>query len=60
MSRRLPDELSIGDLVRATGIGEATLRAWERLLAACGFRTNALPMSHGTPFVNVLLRAELA
>lgn len=36
------------------------LRAWERLLSSCGFRTHALPMSHGTPFVNVLLRAELA
>jgi SAM-dependent methyltransferase len=36
------------------------LRAWERLLAACGFRSHALPMSAGTPFVNVLLRAELA
>ncbi len=36
------------------------LRVWEQLLAACGFRTHALPMSAGTPFVNVLLRAELA
>jgi len=36
------------------------LRAWERLLSGCGFRTHALPMSEGTPFVNVLLRAELA
>ncbi|HEY6823813.1 MAG TPA: class I SAM-dependent methyltransferase [Steroidobacteraceae bacterium] len=36
------------------------LRAWERLLSGCGFRTHALPMSRGTPFVNVLLRAELA
>lgn len=36
------------------------LRAWERLLGGCGFRTHALPMSEGTPFVNVLLRAELA
>jgi len=36
------------------------LRAWERLLAGCGFSTHALPMSEGTPFVNVLLRAELA
>jgi len=26
----LPDELSIGDVVHATGLGEATLRAWER------------------------------
>jgi SAM-dependent methyltransferase len=36
------------------------LRAWERLLSGCGFQTLALPMSEGTPFVNVLLRAELA
>ena len=36
------------------------LRVWEQLLAGCGFRTHALPMSQGTPFVNVLLRAELA
>jgi SAM-dependent methyltransferase len=36
------------------------LRAWERLLGGCGFRTHALPMSEGTPFVNFLLRAELA
>lgn len=36
------------------------LRVWEQLLAGCGFRTHALPMSEGTPFVNFLLRAELA
>ena len=36
------------------------LRVWEQLLAACGFRAHALPMSEGTPFVNFLLRAELA
>ncbi len=36
------------------------LRAWEQLLSACGFRTHSLPMSAGTPFANVLLRAELA
>jgi SAM-dependent methyltransferase len=36
------------------------LRVWEQLLAGCGFRTHALPMNEGTPFVNVLLRAELA
>jgi len=35
------------------------LHGWEQLLAASGFRTHALPMSQGTPFVNVLLRAEL-
>ena len=35
------------------------LRVWEQLLAGCGFRTRALPMSAGTPFVNVLLHAEL-
>jgi len=36
------------------------LRAWERLLSSCGFRTHALPINEGTPFANVLLRAELA
>jgi SAM-dependent methyltransferase len=36
------------------------LRDWQRLLASCGFRTRALPMSAGTPFANVLLHAEVA
>jgi SAM-dependent methyltransferase len=36
------------------------LHVWEQLLAGCGFRTHVLPMSEGTPFVNFLLRAELA
>jgi SAM-dependent methyltransferase len=36
------------------------VRVWEQLLTACGFRTHALSMSAGSPFVNVLLRAELA
>lgn len=36
------------------------LRAWEQLLAGFGFRTQALPMSAGTPFVNILLCAEIA
>ncbi|HYB32757.1 MAG TPA: class I SAM-dependent methyltransferase [Steroidobacteraceae bacterium] len=36
------------------------LAAWQALLGRCGFRAQALPMSAGTPFVNVLLRAELA
>jgi SAM-dependent methyltransferase len=36
------------------------LRVWEQLLAGFGFRTHAVPMSEGTPFVNFLLRAELA
>jgi DNA-binding transcriptional MerR regulator len=30
MSKSFRDELSIGEVVRATGVGEATLRAWER------------------------------
>jgi SAM-dependent methyltransferase len=33
---------------------------WQRLLASCGFRARALPMRAGTPFPNVLLRAEVA
>jgi SAM-dependent methyltransferase len=36
------------------------LRDWQRLLASCGFRVRALPMSAGTPFANVLLHAEVA
>jgi SAM-dependent methyltransferase len=36
------------------------LREWQRLLASCGFRARALPMSAGTPFANVLLHAEVA
>jgi SAM-dependent methyltransferase len=36
------------------------LRDWQRLLASCGFRARALPMSAGTPFANVLLHAEVA
>ena len=36
------------------------LRAWQELLSACGFSARALPMSVGTPFVNVLLRAQAA
>ena len=37
-----------------------SLRDWQRLLASCGFRVHALPMSAGTPFANVLLHAEPA
>ena len=36
------------------------LRAWQELLTACGFSARALPMSAGTPFVNVLLCAQPA
>jgi hypothetical protein len=37
------------------------LREWQALLAGCGFSArHSLPMSEGTPFVNVLLRAEVA
>ncbi|HKD55579.1 MAG TPA: class I SAM-dependent methyltransferase [Steroidobacteraceae bacterium] len=36
------------------------LRAWQELLTGCGFNARALPMSGGTPFVNVLLRAQAA
>jgi len=37
-----------------------SLRDWQQLLVACGFRVHTLPMSAGTPFANVLLHAELA
>jgi hypothetical protein len=33
---------------------------WQALLSRCGFRACALPMAGGAPFVNVLLRAEVA
>jgi len=37
------------------------LHEWQALLAGCGFSAwHPLPMSAGTPFVNVLLRAEVA
>jgi SAM-dependent methyltransferase len=37
------------------------LAAWQALLGGCGFDAGeALPMSAGTPFANVLLRAEVA
>jgi len=37
------------------------LREWQKLLERCGFdAAQPLPMSEGTPFVNVLLRAEVA
>jgi SAM-dependent methyltransferase len=35
-----------------------TLPQWQALLAHCGFRSSALPMSGNTRFVNVLLQAE--
>jgi SAM-dependent methyltransferase len=36
------------------------LHDWQQLLTACGFGVRALPMSTGTPFANVLLRAQPA
>jgi SAM-dependent methyltransferase len=36
-----------------------TLEQWRAALQALGFTVQALPMSHGTPFANVLLRCEL-
>jgi SAM-dependent methyltransferase len=37
-----------------------TLEQWHTALQALGFAVQALPMSHGTPFANVLLRCELS
>jgi hypothetical protein len=34
------------------------VRAWRALLKDCGFDSAVLPMSHGTPFANVLLIAR--
>lgn len=36
------------------------LEEWRQALQALGFSVQAQPMSHGTPFANVLLRCELA
>jgi SAM-dependent methyltransferase len=36
------------------------LAEWRALLERCGFSAHPLPMSSGTPFVNVLLKAEPA
>ena len=36
------------------------LADWIALLAGLGFRVEAVPMSRGTPFANVLLVADLA
>ena len=35
----------------------STLPAWSATLSACGFRSQPIPMSNGTPFANVLLVA---
>ena len=37
-----------------------TLDQWCAALQALGFTVHALPMSHGTPFANVLLQCELS
>jgi SAM-dependent methyltransferase len=37
-----------------------TLAQWRTALQGLGFSVQALPMSHGTPFANVLLRCEVA
>jgi hypothetical protein len=34
-----------------------SIEQWRHLLRDCGFDTRAEPMSHGTPFANVLLIA---
>jgi SAM-dependent methyltransferase len=35
-----------------------SIEEWRGLLRECGFDSNAVPMSHGTPFANVLLTAR--
>ncbi len=40
---------------RAAAVFGRTLADWTALLQACGFAVEALPMSRGTPFANVLL-----
>jgi SAM-dependent methyltransferase len=36
-----------------------TLAEWKQLLSGLGFTVRSVPMSHGTPFANVLLTADL-
>ena len=35
------------------------LRQWHRTLEALGFQVEVIPLSHGTPFANVMLKARL-
>jgi len=35
-----------------------SIEEWRGLLRECGFESHAVPMSHGTPFANVLLTAR--
>jgi hypothetical protein len=35
-----------------------SLAQWQDVLRDCGFEVQAMPMSNGTPFANVLLRAR--
>jgi SAM-dependent methyltransferase len=48
-------------LVRGHGLVTThcrTIEGWCALLRECGFESHAVPMSHGTPFANVLLTAR--
>jgi SAM-dependent methyltransferase len=44
---------------RAAPLCGRTLQQWRAALQTLGFAVKTLPMSHGTPFANVLLRCEL-
>lgn len=44
---------------RASPTWGRTVAEWTALLAELGFAVQAVPMSHGTPFANVLLVADL-
>jgi hypothetical protein len=48
-------------LARGHGFAQTYCRAlsdWQHLLEECHFHTEAIPMSGGTPFANVLLIAR--
>jgi len=60
LSRTVDQAVSLVRRRRWISLSCRPLRAWQELLSGCGFRARALPMSAGTPFVNVLLRAEAA
>jgi len=45
---------------RAPPVWGRTLAGWTGLLERCGFRVEAIPMSRGTPFANVLLDGRLS
>jgi SAM-dependent methyltransferase len=60
LSKAIDQSVALARRRRWVPLNCRPLRAWQELLTACGFSARALPMSAGTPFVNVLLRAQTA